>query len=150
MGEAAARYIKARNRAGKAEQRKKRSPEDRRALETMRREADKRGAELENDGEGGLPATLVLDVMRRDKYTCKRCNGKREKPITVHHKGGIVESEWLDKKGHKSVANNLVVLCTDCHDDVHSEAREEGVDSSQRTPSADKGDPKHDPDARKE
>jgi len=148
VGEAAVRYEKARRRAGDGEKRPKRSPADRKALDTMRREADEHGVELENDGEGGLPSSLVLEVMRRDKYRCKR-HGGRDKPITVHHKGGIVESEWLSKKGHKNEANNLVTLCADCHDDVHDEAREDGVDSSQKTAKGDRGDPKHDPGARK-
>jgi len=40
--------------------------------------------------------------------------------------------------GHKSTPENLVTICASCHDNVHEEAREEGVDSSQVTPEGDK------------
>jgi 5-methylcytosine-specific restriction endonuclease McrA len=145
MSEVSANFVKARRRAGKGEQ--QRSPGEQKALDTMRREADRWGVTLENDGEGGLPSSLVLRVMRRDKYRCKR-HGGRDKPLTVHHKGGIIESKWLDTKGHQNDPNNIVTLCTDCHDDIHEKARKEGVDSSQKTAAGDKGDPKHDPEAR--
>lgn len=151
MGEVASKYEKARRRADRGGERKerRRSGGEKRALEELRRLADEHDVELENDGEGGLPTELVLKVMKRDDFRCKRCGGKRKAPVTVHHKGGIVESEWLSKKGHKNDPNNIVTFCTKCHDDVHEEAREEGVDSSQKTPKGDRGDPKHDPDARR-
>ena len=106
------------------------------ALELMRREAKRKGVELENDGEGGLPPGLVLRVMRRDKYKCK-AHGGRDKPISVHHKGGIVDSEWLSQKGHHNDENNLVTICVDCHNKLHNEARSKGTDSSQVKPSGD-------------
>ncbi len=149
MSEAVARFVKTRRAADKGRQREhQRPPQEKRALELLRKEADKYGAELENDGEGGLPASLVLRVMRRDKYRCKRCGRRRGADITVHHVGGIVESEWLSNKGHSNDPNNIVTLCAKCHDSLHEEARKKGTDSSQVVAKADKGNPKYDPDAR--
>lgn len=126
----------------------KRTPQERAALMTLRSEARKNGAQLATGGKGGLPSTLVLAVMRRDGYHCKACGLKEN--LSIHHKGGIVESEWLSKKGHKLEKNNLVTICQSCHDRIHNKAREEGVDSSQVLPEADKGDARRDhgqPDA---
>jgi hypothetical protein len=109
---------------------------EQRALANMQREAKQAGATLANEGKGGLPSSLVLHVMRRDRYQCKVCGGKDS--IGVHHKGGIVASKWLSQKGHENTPDNLVVICDDCHDNVHEDAREEGIDSSQVTPEGDK------------
>jgi len=119
-------------------------PAEKRALDKLREEAKKAGATLGQDGKGGLPSSLVLHVLRRDKYRCKRCGSKKD--IGPHHKGGIVESKWLSKKGHHNDPNNLSILCAKCHDKVHNEARKEGVDSSQVKPSGDdyKGQHGHD------
>jgi hypothetical protein len=147
VSEATAKYVEARQAVDKAKKRKiNRSPQEKRALELMRKEADRYGVQLENDGEGGLPSSLVLRVMRRDKYRCKACGKRRPAPISVHHKGGIVESEWLDSKGHKNEPSNIVTICTKCHDKIHTKARDEGVDSSQVKPAGDdyKGQHGHD------
>lgn len=118
------------------------SGEERFALRTLRNEAHEAGSKLASGGRGGLPPSLVLGVMRRDKYTCKRCGelGTSDNGgITVHHIGGIDESVWASKKGHKNEPNNLVTLCTKCHDAIHAQARAEGDDSSQGTPIGDEG-----------
>ena len=106
------------------------SKEEAKALQTMRREAKEAGSTLATGGKGGLPPSLVLKVMRRDKYACKVCG--TQKGLGVHHKGGVVASEWLRKKGHKNHPNNLVTICVDCHDNVHDKARAEGQDASQQ------------------
>lgn len=139
MSEVVQRFVKAKQATGKSGQREqqRRSPKEQRALDLMRREADRYGVELENDGEGGLPSSLVLAVMRRDRYRCKKCGKRKGATITVHHKGGIVESEWLSNKGHTNDPNNIVTLCIGCHDEEHDEAREKGVDSSQIKPKGD-------------
>lgn len=111
-------------------------PHEQTALEKLQAEAEKRGVTLQNDGKGGLPPSLVLGVFRRDKFRCKRCGTK--KMLTLHHKGGIVESDWLSRKGHTNDPNNIVVLCAECHDEMHNEARDEGIDSSQMKPEGDK------------
>lgn len=110
------------------------SAEERRALLKLRQEAARAGAVLRRRGRGGLPASLVLAVMRRDGYRCKvhgdagegECGG-----LEVHHKGGVVASAWLHGKGHRNVMNNLVTVCGRAHDEVHDRARAAGHDSSQ-------------------
>lgn len=147
MGEKAERYMQAQVRAdpsrGRARQRNDRplSPGERQALRTLRMEARASGAVLANGGKGGLSPSLVLGVMRRDEYTCKVHGDKGEGNnggLQVHHKGGIVESRWLSNKGHRNVRNNIVTLCSRAHDEIHTRAKREGVDSSQIQPSADK------------
>lgn len=102
------------------------SPEERQALMTLRSEARKKGTSLASGGKGGLPSSLVLNVMRRDDYKCKLCGGRED--IGIHHKGGIQESEWLKKKDHDNDPNNLVTICTRDHNRIHEKARAEGVD----------------------
>lgn len=119
-------------------------PHEKNALAKLQAEAKAKGATLANGGKGGLPPSLVLGVFRRDKYACKRCG--KQKDLSVHHKGGIVESKWLSKKGHKNDPNNISVICTKCHDAIHQEAKREGNDSSQKKPAGDdfKGQHGHD------
>jgi 5-methylcytosine-specific restriction endonuclease McrA len=115
-------------------------PGERKALWKLRAEAQEVGSHLASGGKGGLPPSLVLGVMRRDKYRCKTCGvlGTKDNGLSVHHKGGIVESKWLSKKGHANDPNNIVSICERCHDRLHEKAREEGVDSSQVKPEGDK------------
>lgn len=123
------------------EERKPLSAEERLALHRLRREARKAGARLKNNGKGGLPPSLVLAVMRRDEYTCKvhgDHGGDENGGLTLHHKGGVIESEWLSKKGHKNDKNNLVTICNRAHDEIHQQAREDGTDSSQVEPEGDR------------
>jgi len=79
--------------------------------------------------------------MKRDGYQCKVCGEMGDKyangGIGVHHKGGIVESKWLSKKGHSNNPNNIVTICNRCHDQLHQKARAEGRDSSQVEPEGD-------------
>jgi len=142
MSEALAKSMEMDAKQKQKQGKKKLSLEERRALNNMRKEARQAGAKLKSNGEGGLPPSLVLGVMRRDKFTCKVHGDKGEGEhdgITVHHKGGIVESEWLSQKGHKNDPNNIVTLCGKAHDEIHEKAKREGVDSEQVTPEADKG-----------
>jgi len=109
---------------------------EQKALGLLRREAERAGATLARDGEGGLPPSLVLHVMRRDKFTCKRCG--KQADLIVHHKGGIVRSSKLSAMGHRNVPQNIVTVCEPCEDAQHAQAREDGVDSSQVQPEGDK------------
>lgn len=111
------------------------SGEEKRALSILRKEAKRSKATLASGGKGGLPPSLVLGVMRRDQYKCKLCGCSDS--LSMHHKGGIVESNWLSNKGHLNQPNNLVTICVACHDRIHQKARREGVDSSQIRPKAD-------------
>jgi 5-methylcytosine-specific restriction endonuclease McrA len=101
--------------------------DERGALRNMRKEAKLRGATLHDNGEGGLPSSLVLGVMRRDKYKCKRCGTRKD--LTMHHKGHLKNptSRWLAKKGRESDPNNIVTLCVNCHDAIHQEDEKEGA-----------------------
>lgn len=111
-------------------------PQERRALATLRKEARQHHATLASGGKGGLPSSFVLGVFRRDRYQCKVCGGRKN--LGLHHKGGIVGSKWLSKKGHRLDLNNVVTICEKSHDEIHNKARAEGVDSSQVKPEGDK------------
>jgi hypothetical protein len=91
-----------------------------------RRRGEKIGPGLED---------MVLGVMRRDEYRCKRCGGREG--LSLHHKGGVVASKWLAKKGHSGDFNNVTTICGKCHDAIHQQARAAGVDSSQVKPERD-------------
>lgn len=105
------------------------NPSEQACLDRVQQEAAAAGATLLTDGKGGLPPSLVLGVMRRDRYRCKRCGGADG--LSMHHKGGVAASAWLRRKGHSMDMNNLATICGDCHDAIHAQARAEGVDSSQ-------------------
>lgn len=103
------------------------SPEERRALARLRREAKKAGATLRNYGRGGLAPSLALGVFRRDQFTCKvhGDHGEDENGgLTLHHKGGTGLSFWLQSKGTKNDLNNLVTVCNRAHRAVHDHAEE--------------------------
>ncbi len=122
------------------------SAEERLSLHRLRHEAHRAGAKLKDYGRGGLSPSLVLSVCRRDGFRCKIHGDRGEAEnggLTIHHKSGIVESEWASKKGHKNEKQNLVVLCDRAHDELHNRARANGTDSSQVLAEADKG-TKHD------
>ena len=121
------------------------SPQESKDLGTLRSEAKKAGSFLATGGKGGLSPTLVLQTMRRDRFTCKRCGAKgtKENGLTIHEKGGIPASPELSAKGHTHTLDNMVSICENCHDKIHVQARKLGVDSTQVLPKADKG-TKHD------
>lgn len=102
-------------------------PQEQANLKRIQDGAKKAGATLLTGGKGGLPPSLVLGVMRRDKFRCKLCGTAKD--LGVHHKGGIAESKWLKKKGHDNDPNNIVTICPSCHDRIHEEARKDGTDT---------------------
>lgn len=106
------------------------TPEDeRRARVAIIREARAHGAVLTNPTQrGGLPASLVLGVMRRDEYRCKVHGDRGEGEnggLQVHHKGKLKAevSAWLGRKGGSNDPNNLVTLCKRAHDGIHDKDR---------------------------
>ena len=125
MGEKAARYMSYRSRPAPQE------PEgERKALERLQAEAIEAGATLHSEGRGGMPSSVVLGVLRRDHYQCKRCGGKSD--LTMHHKADILASDYLrrlKKVSGRTDPQNLVTICQSCHDAIHTEAREKGWDS---------------------
>lgn len=139
MGEAAKTYMAARA-DGRQEDRPRTdalAPDEAKALARVQSEAKAAGATLATGGKGGLPPSMVLGVMRRDRYRCKRCGGAEQ--LSMHHKGGIPASRWLSSKGHSLAFDNLVTLCVPCHEEMHAEAKAAGVDATQVTPEGDIG-----------
>jgi len=59
-----------------------------------------------------IPKATLIKVLYKSRRTCNICRDP-SKPIIVHH---IVE--WA--KSHSHAENNLIVLCLDDHDLVHS------------------------------
>ncbi len=64
-------------------------------------------------------------ALKRDKYTCQRCNRKQSKAkgkefsVQVHHKQGITNWEVIEDAIYKYLLCNpehLETLCPDCHD----------------------------------
>lgn len=141
MSKALATYLRHVKRQEKPE-RKPLSAEERLALHRLRHEAKKAGAKLKDYGRGGLSPSLVLTVFRRDQFKCQKHGDRGEGKnggLTVHHIGGVVESDWLSKKGHKNEKQNLAIVCDRGHDEIHNDARKDGTDSSQVLAEADKG-----------
>lgn len=112
------------------DERRELSREERKSLHKLRMEAKKAGVELASAGRGGLSPSLVLHVFRRDHYKCKVCggNGKDSGGIQLHHKGNVEHpaSKWLAKQGKSNDPNNIVTICTRCHDNIHNEDRAKG------------------------
>lgn len=132
MGDLAARYMSYRKKPEPGL-----SANEAKALERLQAEAQAHGVTLHSKGYGGLPPSMVLGLMRRDEWRCKRCGTDQD--LTVHHKGGAVTSRWISRIGHRNQPNALAVVCHPCHDAIHDEARAEGVDSSQVLAEADQG-----------
>ena len=104
----------------RGEQAVKEDKNEDRALANLRREAALKGTTLAKAEKGGLRPSVVLGIMRRDGFRCKRCSNRAD--LEVHHKGGIPMSPWLRKKGKSNAFNNMVTLCTKCHGEIHQEA----------------------------
>jgi hypothetical protein len=58
-----------------------------------------------------MPASIEFKVLYRSARTCCVCR-KKERPIHIHH---------IDKKPANNSEENLVVLCTICHDEAHTD-----------------------------
>ncbi len=106
------------------------TPQEIRALRSLRAEALAAGATLAGNGRGGLSPSLALGVMRRDGYRCKVHGDAGDGDnggLLLHHKGGIAVSRWLQVKGHRNEVNNLVTLCARAHRDMHARADAEAA-----------------------
>ena len=78
-------------------------------------EADRQSPEHDRD----IPDPVKRAVLRRDGYKCKNCgwshiewNRSDPRHLELHHIKHHVS-------GGKNTAENLVTLCTVCHDEVH-------------------------------
>lgn len=113
------------------------NPDEYMALRKLRLESHAAGAVLANTGRGGLPSSLVLGVMRRDRYRCTipgcGSDGHGRGGLTVHHIGGVgaPTSMTAARAGKRNTPDNLAVLCTECHHGLHDadEALEDAVDA---------------------
>ena len=128
MGAELRTIMKHSRRTQRLQERELLPPDENKALLVLNREARSRNATLATGGKGGLPPTLVLAVMRRDEYTCKKCGQNQN--LIVHHKGGLQNpvSRWLKAKAKSNDKNNIVTLCVSCHDNVHEEDRASDAD----------------------
>lgn len=129
------------------------SPEDKKAIASMMRDAKKAGSELQpGAARGGLKPALALAVYRRDKWKCHVC-GKPGKikgkdangGLSLHHKAGDVSSKRMSNLGHANKKSALVSICVRCHDKTHDKSRAKGEDSpTQVLAKGDRGNPKYD------
>ena len=124
MGELASRYMSYRQKP------QKRQPEEDKAYEVLRDEAEAHGATLHSGGQGGLPASVVLGIFRRDGWHCHKCGTKED--LSIHHKADILASPYLrrlHKIAGKSDPRNLATICKRCHDQIHQQARADGTEA---------------------
>jgi 5-methylcytosine-specific restriction endonuclease McrA len=108
------------------------------ALLKIRREAKAAGATLKSDGEGGLRPSLALGVFRRGKWRCANTDCPTpKKSLSLDHISGHAKEIDNDpgarnrrdlrkgiQIGHVNKLDALHVLCSPCHDSVHSRERE--------------------------
>ncbi|MCI5192540.1 MAG: HNH endonuclease [Candidatus Electrothrix sp. AU1_5] len=66
-----------------------------------------------------IPDPVKRNVLRRDRYTCTACAWSHEewnrsdpRHLELHH-------QKIHAEGGENTENNLVTLCTVCHDDIH-------------------------------
>lgn len=52
------------------------------------------------------------DVLKRDKFTCKMCRGKKKK-VYVHH-----IRKWASASSLRYEVSNGITLCYNCHKEV--------------------------------
>lgn len=69
-----------------------------------------------------IPDSVRQEVLRRDDYTCFKCkwnhklwNPSDPRHLELHHREHHA-------RGGKNTPENLVTLCTVCHDDMHRQA----------------------------
>jgi hypothetical protein len=107
---------------------------EKQALAKIQSEAKQKGVTLESGGKGGLPPSLVLGIFRRDEWKCKICGGTHN--LSIHHKAGAknLVSKALLKKGHSNDPSNLVCICNQCHDKIHTIDREVGAGKAVEKP----------------
>lgn len=124
MGDLAVRFMQTRRKPEKPV-----PAGEQKALDRLRLEAKRHGATLHSGGEGGLPSSTVLGILRRDEYRCHKCGGRED--LTMHHKADTFASPYLRRlhaSTKRSDPKGIVTICQKCHDSVHEEARREGTE----------------------
>lgn len=130
-----ARGVKQKSRSQSRDKKGAMAPLERKALWKMRIEARKAGTLLKEYGRGGLPASLVYGVMRRDGFHCKVCGelgSKENGGLSIHHKAQHIRDPKVQKKGvlaneegRRNDPSQMIAICDRCHDNVHEEDRDE-------------------------
>jgi hypothetical protein len=71
-----------------------------------------------------IPFEVARAVYERDHSTCRLCGWNRDK--WTREDPRILELHHISEhaKGGRNIPENLVVLCTRCHDDIHAERRQ--------------------------
>lgn len=65
-----------------------------------------------------LPPALREAVKARDAYRCRLCLGRE----ADHYKGWInLHHIYYRSEGGQNIPNNLISLCNECHNEVHSD-----------------------------
>lgn len=144
MGELAKKFVKAENRRKDLGNKKRPlAPAEQKALRSIRREAKAAGSFLTSSGEGGLPPSTVLGLMRKARFRCKVCGelGTRDNGgIGLHHKYQHITAPKEREKGVRALEegrrndpSQLTVICKRCHDEIHQKDRAEfgGEDAEQ-------------------
>lgn len=116
-------------------QKKKLNAEERKALIKIREGARKAGSYLASGGEGGLPPSLVLGVMKKANWRCKVCGelgSKENGGLSIHHKNQHITAPKERMKGmlaieqgRKNDPSQIVAICATCHDKIHQKDRAE-------------------------
>ncbi len=85
-------------------------------------EADRQGPEHDRT----IPDPVRRAVLRRDQYQCRKCgwthrlwNRSDPRHLELHH----IEEH---AKGGANAEENLITLCTVCHDDIHARRARDG------------------------
>jgi len=97
-----------------------RSLEEKTALRRLRQEASANGATLADEGEGKLPPSTALGVMRRDGYRCTTCQSAEE--LRLKHKTPPLPKSKVallrkrDRKVRDNNPENLTTICVPCRD----------------------------------
>lgn len=109
------------------------APDEAAALKKIQSEARAAGSFLASGGKGGLDPSLVLGIMRRDKWRCKACGelGSHENGgLSVHHKYQHLADPPEKKKGllanqqgRRNDPSQIAAICARCHDKVHEKDR---------------------------
>lgn len=127
MSEIAARYMASRQKPQQM------PTSEKQALERIQIEAAQHGATLHSNGQGGLPASVVLGIFRRDGWHCHKCGGQED--LSIHHKADVLASDYLrrlHKVAGRTDPRNLATICHPCHDSIHDQARQEGTEAPEQ------------------
>lgn len=70
-----------------------------------------------------IPDDIRCEVLVRDKYSCQHCNWDHSKWNKADPRHLELHHRTHHAKGGENTAENLITLCTVCHDKVHREEK---------------------------